>query len=598
MPDLQFTRRAFCALSVLPFIPKRRPTRPVPMLEPPSMPFPPSRIGGPVTRFPDPASFHVLAFEHALARGGTIVFGRGTFDISAIVPTALSAAGVRIEGQGKHRTTLRGDFRLDDNDNYATNSIVGILQGRLEIDGLTFDAVRAVFVGPQTHEGMYYYPDRDGLVALAQHATLPEILRDGITLRNIHVRNSGRIGILMDIDHLDNVYIFDSKVSNCWHVLDCDGDHGFQNWLIYNCKFENFIWFHNPNQSSGKQWQGCVPGFNFHGDFGNTKSAIAYDNIRFEYCTFNGMTCSIEDAEPAAHEPFRRLFWVRGGGFRRNCWFRNCLFKNLGYDKDGRRQTTYPYGVTVAYTKGNMLFENCIVDNGVGGGEAVFNTKGYRTTGDRFRNIWIKNWRRATIESRRDGLERDNIPRGLIGVHRYELHVENMLVENCEFGAITSGHYSPWQGKSVIKDVTVRSCHFDPDEPGHYPAMQAVIPCFAATESLELVAENLRIENVTHSHRDWLAVVQFENDDIGSVAIRNVVMDLRGNGFDYASLLHKDVGGEIVGVPTGRILGTPGDDYAITGESQRRARLGRTSIAAPGARLDWVETSCVGCADR
>jgi hypothetical protein len=598
MTDFQISRRAVLAFSVLPFVPRRRPDRPPPPLAPPSMPFPPSRVGGPVTHFPDPATFHVLAFEAALRRGGTIVFGRGTFDISAITPQALSSTGVRVEGQGKHRTTLRGNFSLRDDDNNAVNAIVGILQGRLEIENLTFAAVRAVFVGPQPNEGMYYYPDRDGLVGLARHVALPEILRDGIALRNFRLRDSGRLGILMDIDHLDDVYMFDVEVLNCWHVLDCDGDNGFRNWLIYNCRFQNFVWFDNPNQRSGKQWQGCVPGFNFHGDFGNAKADIAYDNIRFEHCTFNGMTCLIADEAAAAHEPYRRLFWVRGGGFRNDCWFKNCLFKNLGYDQHGRQQTTYPYGVTVAYTKGNMLFENCIVDNGVGGGEAVFNTKGYTTAGDRFRNVWVKNWRRASVETRRDGLARDNIPRGLIGVHRYELLIDNLFVENCEFGAITSGHYSSWQGDSVIKNVTIRNCRFDSDEPGHYPAMRAVLPCFAANESLHLTVANVRIENVTHAQPEWLAAVQFENDPIGSIAVRDVVMDLRGNGFDYATLLHKNVDGEVAAVPTGAIIGTDGAAYAITGAAQTPLRLEGTTTAVAGATLDWAETTPIGYVDR
>lgn len=591
-------------------------------LRAPSKAFPASQITSPVTEITDPQSATLLAdVENVLANGGVLRFGAGTFDLSGLTAQLMSSA-VRIEGAGKGVTVLTSGFDIEDPFSTTGDYLLGVPQARVEIEDVTFDGWRALL-----HGGRFVASDPDegtlNGIGSAIGADCPDDFTAGIALRRVAVENSGRIGTnWRDNQVIDNLFVFDCDFTNLYLLWYCASDRPHNNWLWYNCLCRRFIARDFGGRTTADNgdalWSGAnIGGIQFSFDVNSTAVGTA-DDIRFEHCTFDGKT--VDMANYNGYSSVMRQYWLRGGGFRFGCWFRNCLFRNNSHDEQGNTPTTYPDGSGISYTKGTFYFEQCVVDKGAGGGEAVFNTKGGvdADTGegsDHFTDVLVRNWKVIPSANRGDGETGDKWCRALIGPHQYEATVDNLSVRDCDLIGIIYNHYSTAGGAYIIRNVTAENCTIRGDAyDGTWNHRGAVLTCYNVDQlPADYTLENIRVVGTSFSDKsDWFAVADFDRDAISSLTATDLTLDLTGLGYSSGALVLKDVAGTVTSTPTGEVIGTGGTDYAIRGSGQTDVTLSSATGSTTGARADIVSEgvhqwavsfaagseSVVGCAAR
>lgn len=577
-------------------------------LNPPSMPFPASWYTTTAASF-DVASWNankageLTRFEGALAAGGKIVFGTGTFDISGIAPQLLD--GVRIEGAGKGLTILRGAFEVDADFSDSASDVVGIITGRVELANLTFDKVRAVYIGAGSYgpNATSALPDNQALQALASGHNHPRTFSDSMSWWNVAVTSSGR-AIWMEDNGYDgnndankdaavhDGYFFHCDFINLWHAIAVKCAGAPNNWLWYDCYFEDLIYRWTGNTYGGRN---VGVGIRLMEDTTGFDASQAHlwgaDNIRLEHCTFNGLSCTHQprvgdDGEHIWVYPFRVT------NAYRNCWAKNCYFRHMGWDKNGNRQCSLPETSGLFYTKGPWLYENVVVDRICLGDSGIFNDKspgepgmfdaGFDIRSGDFKNVYVRNVEEIPSGARTDGggtFTPKNIFFTAQAVRPRFLNVtiENAITDIGPFPQFFSD--TGLMGSLEIQDYTATGLTIK----------NSVGALFRIDGTSRTPAPDVTIDNVVSQFDsavpEPLAAVKV-TEAAGDITITDVEMDVTGTGVTAAALLRLEAAGNVTAEPTGRIVGTS------TAYSQMGSGVtSRTLVNGPrpvGATLGWL----------
>jgi len=590
------------APAAFPRAPRRRPRA---NLKPPSLPFPPSRIVEPVRMVAaSPRDFSLQAFERALRAGGVIRLGPGIYDLTGI--RAQPLAGVRIEGAGKHVTVLRGAFDVDRDFSPRASDVVGIITGRVELADLTFDRVRAVYIGAGSFQpnSTSATPDAGALQSLASGHVYPTPFPNSMSWWNVAVTNSAR-AVWMEEAGLDDGdpanwkkvvndgYFFHCDFINLWHALAVKSAGAMNNWLWYNCYFENLIYRWTGSTYGGRN---LGVGIKLMENPGGLQGKTDYDtwganNIRLEHCTFNGLSCT---HQPRAGDDGEHI-WVyafRVVNAYRNCWAKNCYFRNMGWDKDGGRQCSLPETSGLFYTKGPWLYENVVVDRICLGDSGIFNDKspgepgmfdqGFDIRSGDFLNVYVRNVEEIPSSARTDGGGIFTPKNIFFTAQAVRPRFRNVTIED----AITDiGPFPQFfdttglMGSLDVQDYTATGLTI----------RNTVGALFRIGGTSHTPAPSITVDNVVSQFNDAapepLAAVKV-TEAAGDITLTNIEMDVNGAGVTTAALLRLDAAGTVTAVPTGRIVGAA-NAYAQTGSAVTDLTLADGPRPA-GATLAWL----------
>lgn len=586
-------------------------------LNPPSMVFPSSTISTQQATFDDPATFTVAAFETALSNGGVITFGAGTFDISGITPQALN--GVRIEGAGEGLTTLQGGFDVDA-ETSASTDVIGIVNGRVEVEDITFDSVRSVLIAsgsaPPSGSG---YPDTVALQSAASGTNYPLPFTDGLAFRNVTVANSGRLmhgeeGAATTNGNTDwggaaegarNCYFFNVTIDNCWHAF-CWRFHGAaKDWLFYNCYFRDC----GHRAWSTVNGRNLCPGVRLNFDTGGVSSADLTggemaENVRFEHCTFDGIYF---DTDPDGNTTDAWMYAIRLVNSYEGCWVRDCYFKNIGYDSNGNQKNTAPETSGLVYFKGAMEFRRIAVNRLCGGDSGVFNFKnGWNATAynldnsfrsQDFEDVYIQDIETIPQANRKDGIGSDFTTKNVfLTAGSCNPRVVNFWLES---GDTEIGCYPQFNTNDANVSLIASSTTTDWTVNGLSAnnAAASIIRCdgTSTTARPDITIDNVKvqIDSWTPNPCSLLSTV----NDVGDVAITNCQVDVTGAGVTDVTLAEIDGTNNLTSEPTGRIIGQSGTAYSQFGTNVTNQTLSDQPTAPAGATLDWLfgASTIVGC---
>lgn len=600
------------APTAYPRAPRRRPRA---NLKPPSLPFPPSRIVQPVRMVAaSPRDFSLRAFERALRAGGVIRLGPGIYDLTGI--RAQTLAGVRIEGAGKHVTVLRGAFDVDRDFSPRASDVVGVISGRVELENLTFDRVRAVLIsrgkfGPGGSSGTSTIADGGALQQLAAHFdTYPRPFTDALACRNVAFTNSGRAVWIEEggypsrdlTNAISDCFWFNCDFVNMWHAMAVKCEGPTSNWLFYNCYFEDLI-FRDPDNVHGYRHVGVGVRLG-HNSADRDAVAAGSDNVRLEHCTFNGLSTvtqprPVDDGEHLWVYPFRMV------NAHRDCWVRYCRFQNIGWDRHGLRQCTMPETSGLLYPKGMMTVENVIVDRICLGDSGIFNNKGAieiflydEGSTDvftyRFRNVYISGVERIPATNRTDGRAGDFVPKNIFFTgHAVESRVENVTVADAETRTGLLGQFvqrSGVIGSMKINNVTVKNLTIT------QPVGALLRIGATSREPAPTVKVTNVLARIAGAEPEPLALLKVgRRARCGEIRLSDVRLELLEGGVEIATLLELDGVATVSAEPIGNITGRYEAAYAVRGAHIGAQPLARSG-SVTGASTAWMtEGPTIGC---
>ncbi len=619
---------------------RRPPTGP--RLAPPSKPFPGSAVVGPRTVFDDPATFSVAAFERALAAakaegGGVVAFGPGVFDCTGISAQAL--ANVRLVGAGKSITSLWCDFDLTRDFATGPAAILGVPQGRLELEDLSFDGWRAVLTSGCGHvEGRL--PDAAILNAPGDSVgRIPKEHTAGMYCRRVAVRNSGRFvciesgGSGTGQNRVANVFLHHCDIVNVWQAVMVFTDDPCANVHLYDCLFQDLV---IPDDPTDANWSYNPNGIAFARNAQEAANAPFGHDIRAEHCTWDGVTCRLKK-KPTSTANVLCLPWRVTGAVGSGNWLKNCRMRHLGFDSSGGSRCTFPQESEITYTKGTLAIENLVVETCALGGEALFSNKGAGGKGEvqdvagerttHLENVLLDGVVGVPAELRQDigvagyvdlsegaGTD-DAFPRGILGPARWTNFVwNNVHLRNATtfYGVLTrkAGGFAGADNRITnwtIENFTVYKLASVFRVPGtreqdEFEGVQNGLT-FANIKLAELTFD---VDKPIRDDGSLAAALEFQTGWDGEdppidqvVTVRDVTLDLTGSGMTDGALVLADRKSSTLTLhfptaPTGEIRGIPGSAYARHGHGGADDTP-PASGAASGADPAWMKQHLLGC---
>jgi len=568
-------------------------------LNPPSIAEPASTVAGSTHDLT--ASFSLAALESAIAAGGTVVVPAGDLDIAGIAAPTPPAGGVRIVGQGKGVTRLVGGFSLTDYSDSGADVLLWFANRRIELVDLTVRKVRCGILGAGTGGSDALAggngPDADALNGYVGTRTLcGNNPTAGIFLKNVAFEECGRWLSIYNLDTFDDLYVTGCDFVDQWigGQLRTEGSPN-DGIFFYNTMWKDIVVPDSPPRADERgDWS-----FYHNIGFGSTsdinRSSTPHRNIRFEHCTWDGLTSLFDDTSYGNTIYANCVRFPVTGGEPDGCWARYCLVKNLGTDSTGGRPQHHNGGnpglsSAVSYCKGGWLWDVCVFENIAWGNEALFNRKGGKVAGE-WRHVNLRNCYIKGVYDNPAGT------RSIIGPHPFYCSVDNVHIEDAtlEEGIAPNGYGSAARGPISYTNITLKdiSVTFNSDW-GHLFHQGSS----DSGDLPDITLENIKASGLSFAAADLRALLHVR-DPTNSVRIRQCELDVAGSGATGFTLLEAaDSIDTIDGTPEGAIVGVS-PIYAQAGSAVSNASLGAyTGPTVTGADLSWMTEHVIGCISR